>query len=324
LLAFPSASYTDLLRVNNQLVAIAGNRIQNEPGHDRPEYALEGDLNLQTLSFPDDENCHNKTEYGNFQPLPDGRVGMIKDCLGGSGSPSNPLGDYRYLLAFDLDNQEITQIVDGPLSDRRTAGGYAWNPEMTLGVQEKGVGATRATLYWISPDGITEMDIEIEDDSLIWNLKDDFVNLERICSGMADRPAWSPDGNTISFFASSEPIQKDCQTHLIYRESLYFMDPKALLPTKILEGIYDPITPEWSPNSEALAFLGCYDSRVQCGIWVYFRSDGKLTKIVSGEFIGIAWTSDSSIAALKCNKQDEICYGSPTEVWEYSLDSSLK
>ncbi len=188
---------------------------------------------------------------------------------------------------------------------------------MTRGVQEMGDDLS-GTIYWIDPHGPSPMDVEVEDKGLAWNLRD-YYEGKRNGVGIAENPAWSPDGKTIAFFASNYGMRETPVPDLNVRSELYFMSPSTLRPIPVLIGIVDDGIVRWSPDSKRLVFFGCIGLQVECGLWLYDISGKILTLVDSGDyFYDATWIGNTKLAAIR----DVTLPTDANQIWEYSLPSS--
>ncbi len=217
----------------------------------------------------------------------------------------------RAIFAYDWHSEELQQLVArkipfwGPKD-------FTWNPDMTLGVQET-TGSYRGTIYWITPDNISPMDIEIESRGLKWNLKDYLDGKEQ--TGLVVAPSWSLDGKIIAFFASTYGILEKPRPKFNVNYDLFFMDAHTLKPELELMDVADAGDIVWSPDNEYLLFRGCIGRRLTCGLWRYRISDKKLSLIKEGDFADYIWITNEKIVAAK---NIELPYND-NEIWEYSI-----
>jgi hypothetical protein len=310
LLSFPSAFYQNIVYMDSRLLGFTES-LAREPAN-RVSYAYEGDSVLQLFDPLDAKDCPMFIGYAMKGLLPDGRIGFL-----GCGQGSN-----WTIFALDWQTGEVKRLV------RALAGGYSskdftWNPEMTRGVQEM-VDAAQGTIYWISPDGIAPMDIEIEDQGLKWNLKDYYEHRDSFEPGIgyALSPAWSPDGKTIAFFASTYGMREVPRLRANIKFELYFMDPSELKPVQILNGIANAVRIRWSPDSKHLLFQGCAGAKRKCGLWIYSLEAKTLTLVAEGEFFeDYIWKDTSTIVAIKFDIDK---YLDESEIWEYSVGHLLR
>jgi hypothetical protein len=310
LLSFPLGFYQNVVYIEGRLLGFTfGNA--REPAN-RVLYAYEGDSDLELFDPLDAKDCPMFIGYAMKGLLPDGRIGFL-----GCGQGSN-----WTIFALDWKTGEVKRLV------RALAGGYSskdftWNPEMTRGVQEM-VDAAQGTIYWIAPDGIAPMDVEIEDQGFIWNLKDYYEHRDNFEPGIgyALSPAWSPDGETIAFFASTYGMREVPRLKGNIKFELYFMEPSELKPVQILNGIANAARIRWSEDSKHLLFQGCVGAKRKCGLWIYSLEAKTLTLVTEGEFFeDYIWKNLSTIVVIKFNIDE---YLDESEIWEYSIGHLLK
>jgi len=289
LMSFPTAFYENVIYLNDRIIAFSHD--PNKHPSERVSYAYEGDQNLHLFKLAQDPTCR-ETAYNIFGGvLPDNRLGLLKDCL--TQLPAS----IPSILAYDWQTGTLEQIVKGPIAEGDLPKAFTWNPQMTKGVQEMGNGI-EGTIYWISPEGASPMDIEIEDQGLKWNLKDYFEgHTERV--GSASFPAWSPDGNTIAFFASAYGIREEPRPKMNAKRALYLMKVSDLKPVQVIPEIPNAFRLRWSPDSKQLLFSGCMGSQFQCALWLYNVDTKLLASIDKGDFQDFTWINNEEIVAIR-------------------------
>jgi hypothetical protein len=308
-LSFPAGYYNHLIYVDDRVIGFADN--SDAPKEEQISFAYEGDKDLTLFSAEDDPKCVNYSTFQVVSLLPDGRLGLLKECDDESAATSY-FSTNRSIFAYDWHTGELERLVAGKLTQGSNPKFYTWNPDMTLGVQETGPGYP-GTIYWIRPEGISPMDIEIEARGLTWNLKDYIEGKER--TGAARHPAWSPDGKTIAFFVTTYGIREEPKPKFNVNYDLFFMDPSTLKPMPELMDVADAGTIVWSPNNEYLLFSGCAGRRLICGLWRYKISDKSLALIKEGEFADYIWITNEKIVVAK---NVDLPYND-NQIWEYSL-----
>jgi hypothetical protein len=305
LLHFPSARYNHIVYINDRVISFAED--SNAPKEEQVTFAYEGDKSTTQFNPQDDPDCKRYSYFQVVSLLPDGRLGLFKECKVDLGITA-----FRTIFGYDWNTRALEQLMP----DRLPLFGpkfYTWNPDMTMGIQET-TGSYRGTIYWISPDGISPMDIEIEDRGLTWNLKDYVEGKEQ--TGLAVAPAWSPDGKTIAFFVSTYGILEEPKPKFNVNYDLFFMDPSTLEPKQELMDIADAGNIVWSPNNENLLFRGCVGRRLTCGLWKYKITDKSLALIKEGEFADYIWITNEKIIAAK-----NIDLYKDNQIWEYTISS---
>ncbi len=257
LLSFPPAFYQNIVYLDNRLLGFTFGDARKAA--DRVSYAYQGDSALQLFDPLDAKDCPAFIGYSVKGLLPDGRIGFL-GC-----EPGSRWG----IFALNWQTGEVERLVRS-LTGVYSAKDFTWNPEMTRGVQEM-VDAAQGTIYWITPDGIAPMDVEIEDQGLKWNLKDYYEHNDSFEPGIgyALAPAWSPDGKTIAFFASTYGMREVPRLRANIKFELYFMDPSELKPVQVLKDIANAVRIRWSPDSKYLLFSGCTGPKRKCGLWIY-------------------------------------------------------
>lgn len=308
-LKFPTGYYEHVVYLGERIVGFASNRL---PPEQRITFAYEGDTTQTPFNPENDPKCLNYSYFEVVSILPDGRLGLLKECNDASAATIY-LSTNRSIYAYDWQTGELERLVAGKLAQGSRPKFYSWNPDMTLGVQAT-ISGFPGTIYWIEPAGMTPMDIEIEDRNLTWNLKDYFEEKEHI--GTVRNPAWSPDGKTIAFFVTTYGIRETPYPKDYVNYDLFFMDPSTLKPVPELMDIADASYKiVWSPDSKYLLFRGCVGRRLTCGLWRYKISDKSLSLIVKGNFADYIWITNEKIIAIKFTDDTY----SVTEIFEYSF-----
>ncbi|HLP82407.1 MAG TPA: hypothetical protein VK141_10525 [Nitrosomonas sp.] len=306
LLSFPPAYYDYVVYFDNKLVAFSHDTTKLPS--ESISFASEGDTSLSPFKPSPVPTCDEKSVFNLMGwVLPDGRLGILVDCF------REYLPITSSILAYDWQTGELEQIVKGPIAEGLLSKFFTWNPQMTKGVQQMGNGI-EGTIYWISSEGASPMDIEIEDQGLTWNLKDYFEG-KRSRLGSASTPAWSPDGKSIAFFASAYGIREEPLPKMNAQHALYIMGVSDLEPVQVIPRIADAFRLHWSPDSKRLLFGGCMGSQLKCGFWLYNVDIKSIALIDQGSFQDFTWITDEKIAAIKniTTPFDD------NEIWEYSI-----
>lgn len=309
-MAYPPEKYKHVVYIDNKVIGFIDDDIQIT-GKDQPGFSYEGDPTMTPFNPAQDSKCIISLAFYVVGVLPDGRLGLLKECNDDSAS-TYFLSTNRSIFAYDWHTGELERLVTGKLTQGSRPKFFTWNPEMTLGIQET-TGSYRATLYWIDRDGMFPMDIQIEDRGLNWNLKDYLEGEER--TGIAVAPAWSPDGKTIAFFVSTYGILEEPKPKFNVNYDLFFMDPTTLKPEPELMNIADAGKIIWSPSNEYLLFSGCVGNKLTCGLWRYRISDQTLSLIKEGLFADYTWITNDKVAAIKYTDDTY----NANEIWEYSI-----
>jgi len=278
---------------------------------DLQSYARENDQELTKFRFPKDPFC-GSVKYFSGDVSADGQLEIWEWCL-------TTAGGVQYIRTYDWNTKQLERVA-GPLP--LGSSGVSWNPDQTQGIVYLDSGFATRTLYWLSNDGFNPLDLVITDGSRSWNLKDDFPDFKADDTGKTGstgRAAWSPDGKSIAFFASPHAVGKTGFQRFGVEYYLYLMDPETLGLSVVAENIYSPFLIQWSPDSTHIAFIGKYGFWKENGLWLYSLKDQSIISIAKGQFQGLAWTSNKSLAAIHCED-----IGMCAEVFEYDLTSAIE
>ena len=286
-------------------------------------YYVEGKSESIPFALPDDSLCDKYLIYQPIRLLSDGRMGMIKSC---GTKAAEPDSSASHLLAYDLESQELKQIVANKLPHPDAPYDFSWNPTMTQGVQEL-TDRLFSTLYWISPEGSSPIPLTLSYGKRSWSLEEQYYNMTTSNEGgsqfgFAGYPAWSPDGKVIAFWASFDAMGRKGVGRADGEFFLVFLDPATLSYQFILRNIYGPDALAWSPNGKRLAFYGDVGTARERGLWIFSPASNTLVKIGNSErFEGIpAWSPDSNaIAVISCS--EVLC--PDAEILKYNLQGIL-
>ena len=223
-------------------------------------------------------------------------------------------------MAYEWNTSQLEELV-GPLP--LGSSGASWNPDQTKAIAYLNGGFATKTLFWISADGFSPLDLVVGDQNHSWNLQDDFPDFKAYDTGKTGttgRTAWSPDGESIDFFASPAAVDKTGFERFGVEFNLYLMNPDTLQYQVAIDNIYSPFLLQWSPDSTHIAFIGKYAFWKEDGIWLYSVDTNSVRSISKGRFQSIAWTSDGkSLVAIRC-KDTDVC----AQIYQYDLAQILE
>jgi hypothetical protein len=277
------------------------------------EYVIWQNGNITSLTLPGDPLCQTGTYYKRPGMLPDGRLGFVKLCVKWLDRPVGQREEYT-LVAFDLGTGEVEQIMTEPIYGETRLGNFTWNPDMTKGIMQE--GSLDGTFYWVTPDGPEPMDVTITEGRRSWSFADtvtlwfssEIDSTLDIPIGMADEPAWSPDGQKIAFMAASLKVMDyEGISRARVPFNMYLMNSETLEPVKVLENIASPNLLKWSPESDWLLLDGCMGWIQKCGLWVFEPETERLEFVASGDFWGADWVSSEEIVSSYCVEKDIVC-----------------
>jgi len=249
---------------------------------------------LQRLALPDDPLCRHTT-YLYPRALPDGRLGLVKEC-----------GVYRlradiehsYLVAYDTERGILSRLMATDLGGSDAT----WSPHMDrgmLGMSSSICGG----IAWITSMGIELTDTKVTDGGTTFlldqQIRDDYEGsrpggtYKSSCSrnGRAENPAWSPDGSRIAFLADASAIGSDGFDRLDHPWKLYVMDPNTRHSVQVMGGLGDPCGPTWSPDSKWVMVCARWGSAGTRAVNVRTHQQVRL-RLDGGAFAPSAWSPD--------------------------------
>jgi hypothetical protein len=206
--------------------------------------------------------------------LRDGRLGYLVDCL--STSRTAPL--QVYLMDYELQTGQAEDLLPYALKTTPVRGGYAWNPAMTRGITDDGIGLEEQ-LFWFTRAGKEPLEL-----------------------GMARAygVAWSPDGQQIAFLgARPQGLSGIAAADASF--TLYLMRPDGTRLRPVVEGIQYGGSTAWSPDGRWLVFPGKLEAQRERGrsLWLVEVATARTIWLTSGSYGHPAWSPDSTrIAAI--------------------------
>lgn len=307
-LSVPPGYYHDVLRFPDGSIFLAYGR---EPSYETQmaRYYVLLEERFIDIHLPDDPRCR-RTEFTAATELPNGNLGFSMRCSG--YWPDRPLGPdgARLIMAYDWEKGAIEQIVEEPLPTDTWV--PSWNPEMTRGVLS--YGSLLGTITWITPTDMEPMTVTIGTGEQSWSLDENLAVMEdydrgidrTIEVGIARNPAWSPDGQFIAFWASTDVIGRSGISRARGIYSLYLLDSDTLQLQQILENVQNMTMLVWSPDSQWLAFTGDIRSSKD-SLWL-ISADGSTLQLVDKggnvnsypDFNGWNWLNNQEIIATRC------------------------
>lgn len=270
-------------------------------------YVFVEDWTPLEMSLPYDERCYRGGYYRSPGLLPDGRISFLEECLRLTGT----VPDTAYLMAYDLKTGRAEQLVEGslPLTSAVSNTQFSWNPKMARGMGD--LWGDVSSIYWLTPAGYEFPDITISEnyqgDTRSWSLAENEAALEdpeKVPEvGMAQFPAWSPDGKTIAFMATTGPIGRKYADRHLSVWSLYLMDPEVQEPKRVLTNIHHPFLVKWSPDGKWLLIGGQIGGFGDYGYWLYAPESEELSFLLKNIDARVVWAPDSTkIAYMACEK----------------------
>ncbi|MGH7484646.1 MAG: TolB family protein, partial [bacterium] len=218
--------------------------------------------------------------------LPNGQLGFLDHCIHALSDPEvSTIKTYPGVSG-------VAKIVANLGTLPSSRGQFGFNPSMHQVVI--GIGNQACNSISIYRDSIvTTPPIQIVDGGHSFGL-DKVSDGRQDCTGdpIVDWPDWSPDGNTISFVASTDAIGVSGPARLDAMFSVWALDIKTSVAHRILTGLNHPRSLRWSPMGNSLAFSG--ELAGQQGTWVMGSSGGSPQLVSSLEFAWLAWSPDGS------------------------------
>ena len=239
------------------------------------------------LKLPPTEGC-NVLYFTRLASLRRGTLGAARDCFGDRGVANN---DFR-LGEIGLEKPSFEPLTRNLDYSGLSFGWYSWNPDLTRAIASRSDAGLCSTLEWITREGIEPAHIEVDDGDRTWVIGPD---LYPDCDGKpkADWPAWSPGGERIAFFFSTDAAERGGFSRLQSTYDLYLMGPNGEHPTKHLEGIIEPRSPIWSPDGKWLAFSGGYDG-LREATWLYAPETGEIRFVSDAFLLWLDWSPDGT------------------------------
>ena len=253
---------------------------------------------FREITLPEDPLCSRRTDYYFPTGLPDGRIGLLERCLGRWPNRVPGKDNADYVVAYDWESGELEKLVKIP-DLNALAYRFSWNPGMTRGVQE--IGLLRGTISWITVSGLTPMTVTIGSGDKSWSLDENFESFEAIYDddvGIARRPTWSPDGESIAFWASTSVIGRSGHARARGNYSLYLLAPDMLELHSILDNVSDPEDLVWSPDSNWLLFQAEVDGRG--GLWLISRDGSTVPHVDRVPMKAWNWINNQEILVIHC------------------------
>jgi hypothetical protein len=260
--------------------------------------------------------CDYAVYYSAFLRLADGRLALRGYC-----TKIAPQRAASYLLAHDASQQTTSLLIPSmlPIDDSKL---FAWNPSVTRAIVS--FGSLYSGLYWIDTTGAAKaVTGTVEANGKAFSLEIAYVGFNRdgvADTGNATAPAWSPDGSTIAFFASTDSINRRGTSRITGSWLLCLMDVQSLKPKVVLKNVYRIGKPRWSSDGRFIAFNGQVGSNGSEGLWVYSVANSETKLVAEGTFSDFIWSADDEriygIRSLDDNVLEK-------EVWRFDLGNIL-
>ena len=158
-----------------------------------------------------------------------------------------------------------------------------------------------------------------------WNLAREFSRSNPIddpCTkdGLADSPAFSPDGRQIAFFASTAAIGVADQARLDVSWGLWVMGDHGEHPRSVLSGLVEPTDVQWSPDGRWLAF-NARRGRYR-GSWLFDPVTKARRQVSTTDGTWVSWSADGQrIVAIRDTGSTDV---SRSELVVYDVTSLVE
>lgn len=252
----------------------------------------------------DDEHVCLYGRRGGFSVLPSGDLGYLLSCNSGR---------IAYMVSYSLSDHTSRQLVASSLPNRPVLRSYAWNPDMTIGIQTFS-DSLSGSFMWLTSEGYAPFEFQLEQDDRSWNMAQPFIEPEADIRGYAGSPAWSPDGSQVLFFGSAFRDSLIGVSKIGAATSLYSLNLQTNEITELQTEFRSPGLIKWSPNDDWVAFAALrhrFSTRAEdMKLWLYQVSSNQLVEIGNGSSMRAAWSpSGGEIATLLCapTEDDSIC-----------------
>lgn len=267
------------------------------------------------LQFERKFECDQAVYYSGFDRLADGRLAIRGYC-----TRVGPQQAASYLLAYDEAQQTTSLLVSSPLPIDDSLS-FAWNPSATRALVS--FGTLFSGLYWMDASGAQPITSSVEANGKAFSLETAFVGFTRDGvpnTGNATAPAWSPNGSTIAFFASTDSINRRGTSRITGSWLLCLMDAQSLEPKVVLKNVYRIGKLRWSSDGRFIAFNGQIGSNGSEGLWVYAVAKSETKLVTEGTFSDFIWSAnDKTIYGIRYMGGDT----QEKEVWQYDLGNIL-
>lgn len=249
------------------------------------------------LPFTDDNRCR-VTRYSIPQRLPDGRLGLTKECVGPEGSNVDATVSY---LAYDIEADKTEtlatvaptwgrDLVNGALVGDENPESASWDAGLDTAVIS--TGGLCSTLAKLTSRGFSDLPVKIRDGKRSWRLDEQLhADPSASCSarGRANYPTWSRN-DEIAFFASPQSIGVGGPDRVGLPANLYGMKAGDWKPRELLSDVESPTSLEWSPDGKWLVFTA--GNRERAAIWLFEAQTKMAKRVLGGPVAGATWSPD--------------------------------
>jgi hypothetical protein len=201
------------------------------------------------------------------------------------------------MMVYDWETGETRPLVKGLVGENPNQ--YTWDPTLQRGLFSHSSHIC-ARIRGLNRDGVADFPITITHGGVPVRV-DGPLTAEPggDCGGeiRSDLPDWSPDGETIAFFASPQSLAKSGFSRLDQPWNLYLVSAASGGPARrVVQDVVEPHELRWSPDGRWLAYVTAGEDG---GGWLYSPEEG-LHRFASDPLLGLAWSPDGDkILALR-------------------------
>ena len=287
--AIPPGQYSGLAWLPSNWLVVSAPPEPEDVGSPFVSYRFRPDgQDLEEVAFPH-VDCR-RVEYLAPTTLPDGRLGVLQLCYGEEVIP------HAEVVALDIETGEAETLVDLAGLGTVHTGQMTWNPDLDRGFLAHGSGLCQG-IVGLTRNGVEYLTVEIAEGDRSFRLDEMFQDdIEREETGQANYPAWSPDGEQIAFFASTEAIGVAGYARADVPYGLYVMEPDGQHVSRLVAEVFSSRYVAWSPDGETLAFAGVIDGTR--ALWLLDRDGETPSALAEVYALWLAWSPDGDRIAV--------------------------
>jgi dipeptidyl aminopeptidase/acylaminoacyl peptidase len=241
------------------------------------------------VRLPDKEGCL-RTEYLLPHPLPDGRLGLARDC-----EMEDPEQSHIDLIAYDSANRRLEVLA--PLG-KDNPNAVSWRKDLQTGYVSHGSGICDGVAP-LSRQGAQRFPEPITLEGHTWRLEEVFFqagNEDCKDQGRADIALLTPDERHLVFLASPKSQGQSGQARLDHPWHLYIQDLPSGTPRTLVRGFSDTRGIAVSPDGKHVAIAERRGD--EQGLWLVNIRTGDMRKLAGVRFSWPAFSPDGSQLAV--------------------------